>query len=72
MKNLNFEKLKFLIFDEADLMLSLGFEKEIKKCFKEMFKKIENNINEEVELNDDLFKNYKIILISATVDGKKK
>ena len=73
MKNLNFEKLKFLIFDEADLMLSMGFEKEIKECFKNMFKKVENNNNnEEVELNADLFKNYKIILVSAIVDGKIK
>ena len=70
-KNLNFENLKFLIFDEADLMLSMGFEKEIKECFKEMFKKGENNnYNEEVELNADLFKNYKIFLVSATVDGR--
>ena len=72
-KNLNFENLKFLIFDEADLMLSMGFEKEIKECFKNMFKKVENNNNnEEVELNADLFKNYKIILVNATVDGKIK
>ena len=35
-----------------------------------MFKKVENNNNEEVELNPDLFKNYKIFLVSATVDGK--
>ena len=40
MKNLNFEKLKFLIFDEADLMLSIGFEKEIKEYFKKSLKRL--------------------------------
>ena len=37
--NLNFSKLKTIIIDEADLMLDMGFEKDIKECFKLILKK---------------------------------
>ena len=71
--NLNFSKLKTIIIDEADLMLDMGFEKDIKECFKLILKKSENEneYNEEnVELNPDLFKRFKIYLISATIDNR--
>ena len=71
-ENLNFNKLKIIIIDEADLMLDMGFEKDIKECFKLIIKKTENEYNnvENVELNPDLFKKFKIYLISATIDNK--
>ena len=70
--NLNFSKLKTIIIDEADLMLDMGFEKDIKECFKLIIKKSENDFNndEDIELNPDLFKKFKIYLISATIDNR--
>ena len=72
--NLNFSKLKIIIIDEADLMLDMGFEKDIKECFKLILKKNENENDfydkEKVELNPDMFKKYKIYLISATIDNR--
>jgi len=72
--NLNFSKLKMIIIDEADLMLDMGFEKDIKECFKLIIKKSENENefynDEDIELNPDLFKKYKIYLISATIDNR--
>ena len=74
--NLNFSKLKTIIIDEADLMLDMGFEKDIKECFKLILKKSESDENEmfnnveDIQLNPDLFKKYKIFLISATIDNK--
>ena len=74
--NLNFSKLKIIIIDEADLMLDMGFEKDIKECFKLILKKSENNENEiinneeDIKLNPDLFKKFKIFLISATIDNR--
>ena len=63
-----------IIIDEADLMLDMGFEKDIKECFKLIIKKSEKNedINnkEEIILNPDLFKKFKIFLISATIDNR--
>ena len=63
--NLNFSKLKMIIIDEADLMLDMGFEKDIKECFKLIIKKSENENefynDEDIELNPDLFKNTKFI-----------
>ena len=73
-EKLNFSNLKTIIFDEADLLLSMGFEKDIKNCFIEIFKKDFNNFNNDennnIELNPDIFKKYKIFLISATIDNK--
>ena len=71
-ENLNFNKLKIIIIDEADLMLDMGFEKDIKECFKLIIKKTENEYNnvENIELNPDLFKKFKIYLISATIDNR--
>ena len=73
--NLNFTKLKTIIIDEADLMLDMGFEKDIKECFKLILKKSENeneiiNNEEDIQLNPDLFKKFKIYLISATIDNR--
>ena len=70
--NLNFIKLKTIIIDEADLMLDMGFEKDIKECFKLIIKKSEDEFdnNEDIELNPDLFKKFKIYLISATIDNR--
>ena len=57
--------------DEADLMLDMGFEKDIKECFKLIIQKSENiNNSEEIVLNPDLFKKFKIFLISATIDNR--
>ena len=71
-ENINFTTLKMIIIDEADLMLDLGFEKDIKECFKLIIQKSENinNDENEFELNPDLFKKYKIFLISATIDNR--
>ena len=70
--NLNFSKLKTIIIDEADLMLDMGFEKDIKECFKLIIKKSEDEFDndEDIELNPDLFKKFKIYLISATIDNR--
>ena len=70
--NLNFDKLKTIIIDEADLMLDMGFEKDIKECFKLIIKKSDNEFfsDEDIELNPDLFKKFKIYLISATIDNR--
>ena len=53
-------------------MLDMGFEKDIKECFKLIIKKTENEYNnvENIELNPDLFKKFKIYLISATIDNR--
>ena len=56
-ENINFTTLKMIIIDEADLMLDMGFEKDIKECFKLMIQKSENiDSNEEIVLNPELFK----------------
>ena len=69
--NINFSTLKTIIFDEADLLLSMGFEKDIKQCFREILKKDpDNKITDETELNYDMFKKYKIFLISATINNQ--
>ena len=70
--NLNFSKLKTIIIDEADLMLDMGFEKDIKECFRLIIKKSESEFenDEDIELNPDLFKKFKIYLISATIDNR--
>ena len=39
-ENINFTTLKMIIIDEADLMLDMGFEKDIKECFKLIIKKV--------------------------------
>ena len=71
-QNINFNPLKVIIFDEADLLLSMGFEKDIKECFTRILQKDENynKQEEEPELNPDMFKKFKIFLISATIDNK--
>lgn len=72
-QNINFKPLKVIIFDEADLLLSMGFEKDIKECFNRILQKDENYIQQEEqeqELTPDMFKKYKIFLISATIDNK--
>ena len=70
-ENINFTTLKMIIIDEADLMLDMGFEKDIKECFKLIVKKSENITNEEeIALNPDYFKKFKIFLISATIDNR--
>jgi len=70
-ENINFTTLKMIIIDEADLMLDMGFEKDIKECFKLIIKKSENIENEEeIVLNPDYFKKFKIFLISATIDNR--
>ena len=70
-EKINFTTLKMIIIDEADLMLDMGFEKDIKECFKLIIQKSENiNNSEEIVLNPDLFKKFKIFLISATIDNR--
>ena len=70
--NINLNTLKTIIIDEADLMLDMGFEKDIKECFKQIINKgnSETKIESIDELNPDLFKKYKIYLISATIDNR--
>ena len=70
-ENINFTTLKMIIIDEADLMLDMGFEKDIRECLKLIVQKSENiNNDEEITLNPDLFKKFKIFLISATIDNR--
>ena len=73
-KGIDFTPLKTIIFDEADLLLNMGFERDIKECLREIIKKElppdDERIKEEFELNPDMFKKYKIFLISATIDNK--
>jgi ATP-dependent RNA helicase DDX31/DBP7 len=69
-ENINFTTLKMIIIDEADLMLDLGFEKDIKECFKLIIQKCDNLNENEIELNPELFKKFKIFLISATIDNR--
>ena len=70
-ENINFTTLKIIIMDEADLMLDMGFEKDIRECLKLIVQKSENlNNEEEIILNPDLFKKFKIFLISATIDNR--
>ena len=70
-EKINFTTLKMIIIDEADLMLDIKNKKDIKECFKLMILKNENiDNNEEIVLNPDLFKKFKIFLISATIDNR--
>ena len=73
-ENINFTTLKMIIIDEADLMLDMGFERDIKECFKLIIQKSDsiNNNDEEIILNPDLFKKFKIFLISATIDNRRR
>ena len=38
-KGIDFTPLKTIIFDEADLLLNMGFERDIKECLREIIKK---------------------------------
>jgi ATP-dependent RNA helicase DDX31/DBP7 len=68
-QNIKFDKLKLLIFDEADILLNMGFEKDIKECLSIITKKFNPGL-EEQELTHESFKKLKIFLISATIDNK--
>jgi ATP-dependent RNA helicase DDX31/DBP7 len=68
-QNLKFDKLKLLIFDEADVLLSMGFDRDIKECLSIITKKFNPGL-EEQELSHESFKKLKIFLISATMDNK--
>ena len=50
----------------------MGFEKDIKEYFNLIIKKSEDEFdnNEDIELNPDLFKKFKIYLICATIDNR--
>jgi ATP-dependent RNA helicase DDX31/DBP7 len=65
--NLRFDNLKMLIFDEADILLSMGFEKDIKECLSIITKKYNPDLQEET-LTHESFKKLKLFLISATMD----
>lgn len=67
-QNLNFDNLKCIIFDEADRLLDMGFEKDLKACLSKMVKF--EQTEEVKEINPDAFKKTKLFLISATIDHK--
>ena len=68
-KNLKFQCLKCIVFDEADLLLDMGFEKDIKLCLNLISKKlVENNkviskykVKNDEEENDIDIKNFNAI-----------
>lgn len=64
--NLIFNKLSHIIFDEADVLLDMGFEKDIKECLK----KISESVNKKEFTEVEAFKKFKIFLLSATIDYK--
>lgn len=65
-QTLNFSNLNYIIFDEADTLLDMGFEKDIKECLRIVCTKSANKEFTDVES----FKKFKIFLLSATIDSK--
>lgn len=65
--NLIFNNLSHIIFDEADVLLEMGYEKDIKESLKIICEKANPNSS---YIDVDSFKKYKIFLISATIDMK--
>jgi superfamily II DNA/RNA helicase len=43
---LNFSNLKMFVFDEADILLNMGFEKDIKECMRLIFNKYNTSVAE--------------------------
>lgn len=66
-ENLSFQNLSHIIFDEADVLLDMGFEKDIKECLRIIAQK---NLGGKEYLEIEAFKKYKIFLLSATIDSK--
>ena len=70
-KSLIFDKLQYLIFDESDRILDMGFEKEMTQCLQGLKRKssrlFENNQDEDCFYTSN---NIKVNLVSATL-GKK-
>ena len=67
-QSLNLSHLEYLIFDEADRMLDLGFEREMNQCLSIIKKKSSHNFK-----NPDQEDNYwsdkiKINFVSATIN----
>lgn len=48
-QNVKFDKMKMLIFDEADRLLDMGFERDIKECLSIVTKKVNFNENQNYE-----------------------
>lgn len=67
-KSLNFEPLQMIIFDEADILLDMGFEKDIKECLKIVTEKSTRKDYEDIES----FKKLKVFLLSATIDNRTR
>lgn len=70
-KSLIFDKLQYLIFDESDRILDMGFEKEMTQCLQGLKRKsprlFESNQDEDCFYTSN---NMKVNLVSATL-GKK-
>jgi ATP-dependent RNA helicase DDX31/DBP7 len=54
-QNVKFDKLKMLIFDEADRLLDMGFERDIKECLSIVTKKVNFNDNQNFDENEENF-----------------
>jgi superfamily II DNA/RNA helicase len=61
---INFTTLKMLVFDEADILLNMGFEKDIKECMRQIHNKFNGYSQDMVAKmsNDDLTENKNFIV----------
>jgi len=50
---LSFMNLKMFVFDEADILLNMGFEKDIKECMRLIFNKFNTSVPENLSIKID-------------------
>ena len=67
---INFSHLSYLIFDEADRILDLGFEKDMNACLKQIKKRAPQRFNTPVSEDNYWSDKIKINFVSATINKK--